>query len=81
MMSVLLYFLVVSQLQFLLERVCQSIDTLLLLRTLWHKIITYENYSELIIFGKVTNLTRNSLKMSLFPGHLESAKSLQNYEK
>ena len=35
----------------------------------------------MITFGKVTNLTRNSLKMSFFPGHFKSTKSLKNYEK
>ena len=32
-------------------------------------------------FQKITNLTRNSLKMSFCPGHSESTKSLKNYEK
>ena len=45
------------------------------------KLLLTKNYSEIIIFGKITNLTRNSLKKSLFPGNLESAKSLKNYEK
>ena len=36
------------------------------------KLLLTKNYSEIIIFGKITNLTRNSLKMSFFPGHLES---------
>ena len=45
------------------------------------KLLLTKNYSEIIIFGKITNLTRNSLKMSFFPGHFESTKSLKNYEK
>ena len=45
------------------------------------KLLLTKNYSEIIIFGKITNLTRNSLKMSFFPGHLESTQSLKNYEK
>ena len=36
-----------------------------------------KNYFEIIIFGKITNLTRNSLKMSFFPGHFGSSKSLK----
>ena len=40
-----------------------------------------QKYSEQKTFGKITNLTRNSLKMSLFPGHFENTKSLKNYEK
>ena len=32
-------------------------------------------------FGKITHLTRNSLKMSFFPGHFERTKFLKNYEK
>ena len=32
-------------------------------------------------FGKITNLTRNSMKMSFISGHFESTKSLKNYEK
>ena len=45
------------------------------------KLLLTKNYSEIINFGKITNLTRNSLKMSFFPGHFESTKSLKNYEK
>ena len=45
------------------------------------KLLLTKNYSEIIIFGKITNLTRNSLKMSFFPGHFESSKPLTNYEK
>ena len=44
------------------------------------KLLLTKNYFEIIIFGKLTNLTRNSLKMSFFPGHFESSKSLKNYE-
>ena len=40
-----------------------------------------KNYFEIIIFGKITNLARNSLKMSFFPGHFERTKCLKNYEK
>ena len=40
-----------------------------------------KNYSEILISGKITNLTRNSLKMSFFPGHFESTKPLKNYKK
>ena len=47
---------------------------------LTQKVLLTKNYSEIISFGKITNLTRNSLKMSLFPGHFESIKSLKNYE-
>ena len=36
-----------------------------------------KNYSEIVIFGEITNLTRNSLKMSFFPGHFESTKPLK----
>ena len=45
------------------------------------KLLLTKNYSEIIIFGKITNLARNFLKMSLFSGHFESTKSLKNYEK
>ena len=45
------------------------------------KLLLTKDYSEIIIFGKITNLTRNSLKMSFFPGHFESTKSLKNDEK
>ena len=45
------------------------------------KLLLTKNYSQIIIFGKITNLTRNSLKMFLFPGNFESTKSLKNYEK
>ena len=45
------------------------------------KLLLTKNYSEIIIFGKITNLTRNSLKKSLFPGDFENKKSLTNYEK
>ena len=45
------------------------------------KLLLTKNYSEIIIFGKITNLTRNSLKMSFFPGHFESTKSLKYSEK
>ena len=36
------------------------------------KLLLTKNYSERIILRKITNLTRNSLKMSFFPGHSES---------
>ena len=47
---------------------------------LWHeynshtdtKLLLTKKYSEKTIVGKITNLTRNSLKMSFFPGHSES---------
>ena len=45
------------------------------------KLLLTKNYSEIFIFGKITNLTRNSSKMSFFPGDIESAKSIKNYEK
>ena len=45
------------------------------------KLFLTKNYSEIIIFAKITNFKRNSLKKSFFPGNLESAKSLENYEK
>ena len=45
------------------------------------KLLLTKNYSEIIIFGKITNLTRNSLKMSFFPGHFERTKFLKNSEK
>ena len=40
-----------------------------------------KNFSEIILFVKITNFTRNSLKKSFFPGNLESATSLKNYKK
>ena len=49
--------------------------------TLWHKIITYEKLFWNNYFWKITNLTRNSLKKSLFSGHFERTKCLKNYEK
>ena len=57
--------------------------TLYLLRTptLWHKIITYRKLFWNNYFWKITNFTRNFEKKSFLPGDLESAKSLQNYEK
>ena len=45
------------------------------------KLLLTKNYSEIIIFVKITNFTRNSLKKSLFPGDSESAKCLKNSEK
>ena len=45
------------------------------------KLLLTINYSEINIFGKITNLTPYSLKMSLVPGHFESTKSLKNNEK
>ena len=61
------------------------------MRTLWAncllnipsdtKLLLTKNDSEINIFGKITNLTRNSLKMSFFPGHFETTKFLKNYEK
>ena len=45
------------------------------------KLLLTKNYSEIIIFEKITNFTRNFPKKSFFPGDLESAKSLKNYEK
>ena len=45
------------------------------------KFLLTKNYSEIIIFEQFTNLTRNSLKMSFFPGHFESANRLKNNEK
>ena len=45
------------------------------------KLLLTKNYSEIIIFAKITNLTRNSLKMSFFPGHFKRAECLGNYEK
>ena len=44
------------------------------------KLLLTKNGSEVIIFGKLTNLTRNSLEMSFFPRHFERTKSLKNYE-
>ena len=38
------------------------------------KLLLTKNYSEIMIFGKITNLTRNSLKMSVFPGQFERTK-------
>ena len=45
------------------------------------KLLLTKNYSEIIIFVKITNFTRYSLKKSLFPGDFESAKCLKSYEK
>ena len=45
------------------------------------KLILTKHFSETIIFGKITNLVRNSLKMFFFPGHFESTECLKNYEK
>ena len=45
------------------------------------KLLLTKTYFEIIIFGKITNLARNSLKMSFFPGHFERTKCLKNYEK
>ena len=45
------------------------------------KLLLTKTYYEKNIFGKITNLTRNSLELSFFPGHFESAKWLKNYEK
>ena len=45
------------------------------------KLLLTKNYSEIIIFGKITNLTRNSLKKSFFPGDFKTTKCLKNYEK
>ena len=49
--------------------------------TLWHKITTYEKLFWNNYFPKITNLTRNSLKKSLFPADFEGTNSLKNYEK
>ena len=48
--------------------------------TLWHKIITYKKLFWNSYFLKITNFTRNFLKMSFFPGDFEGAKFLKNYE-
>ena len=45
------------------------------------QIITYEKLVWNNYFRKITNLARNSLKMSFFPGHFERTKCLKNYEK
>ena len=45
------------------------------------KLLLTKNYSEIIIFGKITNLTRNFSKISFIPGDFESSKPLKNYEK
>ena len=45
------------------------------------KLLLTKNYSEIIIFVKITNFIRNSSKKSFFPGDFESAKGLKNYEK
>ena len=44
------------------------------------KLLLTKNDFEITIFGKITNLARNSLKMSFFPGHFGSSKSLNNSE-
>ena len=44
------------------------------------KVLLTKNYSEILIFAKNMNFTRNSLKKSVFPGNLASTKSLENYE-
>ena len=58
-----------------------SVDALLPCGDRVLQIITYKNKSEIMTFGRITNLTRNSLKMSVFPGHVESTRYLNNYEK
>ena len=45
------------------------------------KLLLTKNHSEINIFWKITNLMRNSLKMSVFPGHFERTKCLKIYEK
>ena len=45
------------------------------------KLLLTKNYSEIIIFERITNLTHNCLKISFFPGHFESANYVKNYEK
>ena len=45
------------------------------------KLLLTKNYSKIIIFEKPTNLIRNSLKKSLFPGDFEGTRLPQNYEK
>ena len=50
-------------------------------KSLWHKIITYEKLFWNNHFRKITNLTRNSLKMSFFPGLFERTKCLKNSDK
>ena len=42
------------------------------------KLLHTKIYSEIIIFRKITNLTRNPLKMSFFPGDFERTKCLKN---
>ena len=45
------------------------------------KFLLTENYSEIIIFWKFMNFTRHFWKKVFFPGDLEGASSLENYEK
>ena len=45
------------------------------------KLLLPKNCSEIIIFGKITKFTRNSLNLSFFLGNLKSSKPLKNYEK
>ena len=42
------------------------------------KLLLTKNYSEIIIFEKITNFIRNSSKMPSFPGDFEGAKPLKN---
>ena len=52
-----------------------------LVHTLWHKTVTYKKVFWNNDFRKITDLMRNPLKMSFFPGHFESTNCLQDYEK
>ena len=45
------------------------------------KLLLTMNYSEIISFDDITNLTCNSLKVSFFPRYFETTKFLKNYEK
>ena len=45
------------------------------------KLLLTKNYSEIVIFGKIANLTRNSLKLSFLPGHFQSTQIPQKLRK
>ena len=45
------------------------------------KLLLTKNYSEIVIFKKITNFMRNFWKKSFFPGDFKRAISLKNYEK
>ena len=45
------------------------------------KLLLTKNYSEIIIFEKLRISRVIPFRMSFFPGHVESTKSLKNYEK